>query len=112
MKTALLILVPLVCSAATGPADIDALIDAARSVPGEFSADALIRIAGTDKIDKARKIELLEQAFDRASGAQQPFPRHAVPLKLDGSSSYWNRLNKQDLDALSLRLRAVEMKHS
>jgi hypothetical protein len=51
---------------------------------------------------------LLEQAFQRASEAQQPYPRHAAPLKLDGSSGYWNRLYKQDLDALSLKLRAIE----
>ncbi|SPF42506.1 conserved exported hypothetical protein [Candidatus Sulfopaludibacter sp. SbA4] len=108
MKTFALILVPLLGVAAAAPADIDALIDAARAAPGEFAADAMIRIAGTDTIEKARKIELLEQAFQRASGAQQPFRRHAVPLRLDGSSTYWNRVYNQDLDALSLRLRAIE----
>ena len=108
MKTVALLFLPLLRAAVAAPADLDALIDSARAAPGEFAADAMIRIAGTDKIEKPRKIELLEQAFQRASGAQQPYPRHAAPLRLDGSSSYWNRVYKQDLDALTLRLRAVD----
>ncbi|SPE37543.1 conserved exported hypothetical protein [Candidatus Sulfopaludibacter sp. SbA6] len=108
MKTLALILLPFLRAAAAAPADIDALIDSARAAPDEFAADAIIRIAGTDKIEKARKIELLEQAFQRAAGAPEPYQRHALPLRLDGSSSYWNRVYKQELDALSLRLRAVE----
>ena len=93
---------------AASPADVDALIGAARSAPPEFSADALIRIAGVEQLDKNRRIELLAQAFERASSAQQPFKRHAAPLRSDGSPGYWNRVYSQDLDALSLRLRAVE----
>jgi len=114
MKTVALLFLPLLRAAVAAPADLDALIDSARAAPGEFAADAMIRIAGTDKIEKPRKIELLEQAFQRASGAQQPYPRHAAPLRLDGSSSYWNRVYKQDLDALTLAplpaddLRAIE----
>jgi hypothetical protein len=88
--------------------DLDALIAAARSAPAEFSADALIRIAALDQVEKSRKIELLDQAFERAAGAQQSYKRHAAPLRNDGSAGYWNRVYSQDLDALSLRLRAVE----
>lgn len=106
MKTLALILLPIFCAGAAD--DVGALIDAARAAPGEFAADAMIRIAGTDKVEKARKIELLEQAFQRASGAQEAYQRHALPVRLDGSSAYWNRAFKQELDALTLRLRAVE----
>jgi hypothetical protein len=88
--------------------DLDALINAARSAPPEFSADAMIRLAALDQIEKARRIDLLEQAFQRASAAQQPFRRRAAPLRTDGSVGYWNRVYSLDLDALSLRLRAVE----
>lgn len=95
-------------ASAAAPGDLDALIGAARSAPAEFSADALIRIAALDRVEKDRRIELLEQAFQRASGAQQPYKRHATPLRNDGSVGYWNRVYSQDLDALSLRLRAVE----
>lgn len=111
MKTALVLAVLLGAAgvrAADVASDINGLIDAARTAPGEFAADALIRIAGTDPVDKSRKIELLESAFAKASEAQLRYPRHAAPLKLDGSSGYWNRLYKQDLDALTLRLRVVE----
>ena len=93
---------------AAAPGDFDALINAARSAPAEFSADALIRLAALDQIGKERRIELLEQAFQKASGAQQPFKRHAVPMRTDGSAGYWNRVYSQGLDGLSLRLRAVE----
>jgi hypothetical protein len=113
MKTSALLLAPFLCAAAAFPAEIDrpdanALIVAAREVPAEFAADAMIRIAATDKLEKPRRIELLEEAFKRAAGAGQPYQRHAVALRLDGSAAYWNRVYKQDLDALSLRLRAVE----
>ena len=77
-------------------------------MPAEFSADVLIRIASSEQVEKARRIELLAQAFQRAAGAQQPFKRHAAPMQSDGVPTYWNRVYSQDLDALSLRLRAVE----
>jgi hypothetical protein len=107
MKTLALTFVCTLAAATAAP-DLDALIEAARAAPGEFAADALIRIAASDKIDPPRKIELLQQAFERASGAQMAYPRHATPLRLDGSAAYWNRLYRQDLDALSLRARAIE----
>jgi hypothetical protein len=93
---------------AATPVDMDGLIAAARSAPAEFSADALLRIADLEQLTKERRIELLKQAFERASGAQQPYKRHAVSMRTDGSASYWNRVYSQDLDGLSLRLRAVE----
>jgi hypothetical protein len=93
---------------AAGPGDLDVLVAAARSAPAEFSSDALIRIAALDQIEKDRRIELLEQAFQHAAGAQQPYKRHATPLRTDGSVGYWNRVYSQDLDGLSLRVRAVE----
>jgi hypothetical protein len=90
------------------PGDLDDLIGAARSAPAEFSADALIRIAALETVEKDRRIELLELAFERTSGAQHAYKRHAAPLRNDGSVGYWNRVYSQDLDGLSLRLRAVE----
>ncbi|HEV3199993.1 MAG TPA: hypothetical protein VGZ73_18945 [Bryobacteraceae bacterium] len=106
-QCALLLLLAMSAPAAA-PGDLDALIAAARSAPAEFSSDALIRIAALDQIERDRRIELLEQAFQHASGAQQPYKRHATPLRTDGSVGYWNRVYSQDLDGLSLRLRAVE----
>jgi hypothetical protein len=98
----------MLCAAADAPAGIDALLDAARAAPAEFAADAMIRIAALDQLDKARRIELLEQAFRRASGAQQPYKRHATFLQPNSPSGFLNRAYGQELDAMSLRLRAIE----
>jgi hypothetical protein len=108
MKTLAVILLPMLCAAADAPAGIDALLDAARAAPAEFAADAMIRIAALGQLEKARRIELLEQAFQRASGAQQPYKRHATFVRPDTPSGFINRAYGQDLDAMSLRLRAIE----
>ena len=98
----------MLCAAAEAPVGIDALLDAARAAPAEFAADATIRIAALDQVEKARKVELLEQAFQKASGARQPYKRHAVFVRAGSPSGYLNRAYGQDLDAMSLRLRAIE----
>src|ERR1039457_2406166 len=108
MKTLVVILMPMLCAAADAPPAIDALLEAARAAPAEFSADAMIRIAALDKLEKTRRIELLEQAFRKASGAQQPYKRHATFVRQGNPSGFLNRVYGQDLDAMSLRLRAVE----
>ena len=108
MKTLALILLPMLSAAADAPAGIEALLDAARAAPAEFAADATIRIAALDQLEKARRIELLDEAFRRASGAQQPYKRHATFSQAGGSSAFLNRAYGQDLDAMSLRLRAIE----
>jgi len=108
MKTLALILLPMLSAAADAPAGVDALLDAARAAPAEFAADATIRIAALDQLEKARRIELLDQAFRMASGAQQPYKRHATFSQTGGSSAFLNRAYGQDLDAMSLRLRAID----
>lgn len=108
MKTLAVILLPMLCAAADVPAGIDALLDAARAAPAEFAADAMIRIAGLNQLEKARRIELLEQAFQRASGAQQPYKRHATFVRADTPSGFLNRAYGLNLDAMSLRLRAID----
>jgi hypothetical protein len=108
MKTYAAILVPLLCAGAGAPSEIDGLIDGARGAPAEFAADAMIRIAALDKVPKAQKIELLGAAFQRASGAQQPYKRRASIVRADSTGGFFNRVYAQDLDALSLELRAIE----
>jgi hypothetical protein len=104
---AILVLFPILCAAAEAP-PVDAVIELARGVPGEFAADALIRLASLNSLDKNRRTELLEQAFRRASEAQEPLKREAVNLKIPGAAGFLNRAFSQDLDGLSLRLRAIE----
>ena len=80
----------------------------ARAVPGEFAADAFIRLAALHSLDQSRRIQLLEQAFRRASEAQEPLPRQPVNIKIPGAAGFLNRAFSQDLDGLSLRLRVIE----
>jgi hypothetical protein len=108
MKTLAVILLPMLCAAADAPAGIDALLEAARAAPAEFAADAMIRIAALDQMEKTRRADLLEQAFRKASGAQQPYKRHATFLRPGTPSGFFNRAYGQDLDGMSLRLRAIE----
>lgn len=107
MKPFLFLLLPLLCAAAV-PNEIAAVIDMARQAPGEFGADALIRVAAIDKLDKAVRVQLLEEAFRRAGEAQQPLRRQAAILKIGGTAGFLQHAYQQNLDALSLRLRAVD----
>src|SRR5579872_275370 len=108
MKKLAVLVVPLWCAAAGAPPAIDSLVDMARAVPGEFAADAMIRIAAIDSLEKARRVRLLEEAFQRAAESQEPYRRRAGITKVVGSSGFLNRAFDQDLDALTLRLRVVE----
>ena len=95
-------------AAAAGP-DLDALISSAMTAPGEFGADALLRLASLETLPNARRVELLEQAFERAAAAQQPYKRLGALVRNEGSVQLLNKVHGQNLDALGLRLRAVEM---
>jgi hypothetical protein len=106
MKALLVLLVSAFTAAAASPAEIDALATAARAVPPEFGADALLRLAALDQ-PATRRIELIRQAFEKASHAQQPYQRRSILLP-GLVSPFANRAYQQDLDALSLQLRAVE----
>jgi len=79
----------------------------ARAASGEFAAEALIRIAGTGSLDKPRRIALLEEAFGRAGEAQLPYRRRAAITQIPGPAGVFNRVYSQGLDAMSLRLKAV-----
>jgi len=87
---------------------IEPVVDLARGAPAELASDALIRLANLERLDKKRRIELLNQAFELAAGASQPYKRRAAPLHAAGPAGFLERAYAQDLDTLSLRLRAVE----
>src|SRR5262245_37624924 len=107
MKTAAILLTSILCAAAASP-EIEAVIEAARAAPGEFGADALIRVAALEPVERDRRIALFTQAFERAAEAQQPFPRIAALVRNVGPVGFVNKAYQQELDVLSLRLRAVE----
>jgi hypothetical protein len=104
LRTVFILFLPAICAAA----DLSPLIDSARSAPPEFAADALIRLAELDSLPRARRIELLEEAFHAGGLAQAPSKRHSALSRQEGPARFLNRAYDQELDALSLRVRAVE----
>jgi hypothetical protein len=103
----ILALILLVCAWSAPAADIPSLVRSANAVPPEFAADALIRIAALPEVVKARKIELLQQAFQRAAQAQRTYRRKVALLRINGPVGFFDRVNGQELDSLSLRTRVV-----
>lgn len=87
---------------------IESVVDMARGVPGEFAADALLRIAALDQLPRARRIGLLEEAFSRAAEAQQPLKRRNAMQSVSPNAGFLEHAYGQELDALSLRARAVQ----
>ena len=106
-----LILAGLAASAAPGGSVtkhrsvFDDLADRARSLPAEFAANALLRLAEAPALtDVAKKRGILEDAFELAAGAQQPFARR----NWTGSpGSLFDKAYAQGLDACTLQCRAV-----
>jgi len=92
---------------APGPA-VEPVVDLTSGAPAELASDALVRLASLERLDKKRRIELLNQAFQLAAGASQPYKRRAASVHVAGPSGFLERAYAQDLDAQSLRLRAVE----
>jgi hypothetical protein len=88
--------------------NIEAAVDLTRGAPPELASDALIRLASLDRLEKNRRIELLNQAFEMAAGSAQNYKRRAAAVQASGPSGFLERAYAQDLDALSLRLRAIE----
>jgi hypothetical protein len=87
------------------PAAALALTDRARSLPSEFCADSLLRIAKTDLIlDPKWKRELIEEAFRTGARAQLPLKRRGA-IHTDTRQAHESWTN--DLEALTLQLRAV-----
>lgn len=88
--------------------EAEAIVADARVAPPEFGADALIRVAQSDKVsDNSLRRELLEDAFRLAAQAQQPFKRYSVIPLVDTRAGYLSRAFELGLDALSLRCRVV-----
>lgn len=88
--------------------EIEMLIEEARTVPPEFGADALIRIAQSKGLAVKRRKALLEEAFTLAYNARYPMRRKALPgSNVDTRPGYASRAFDLELDALSLQCRAV-----
>ena len=86
--------------------EILGLVDQARGLAPEFSADALLRIAGSRLISETKwKQELIEEAFRSGAHAQLAFRRKSVShTDTRPSHEAWDH----GLEALTLQTRAVE----
>ncbi|HTQ53011.1 MAG TPA: hypothetical protein VMI94_01040 [Bryobacteraceae bacterium] len=82
------------------------LADGARSLPGEFAADTLLRIAAAPGLDDvAFRRQIIEDAFHLASAAQEPFARRRWP---GAPVRVFDKAYLQGLDACTLQCRAVD----
>ncbi len=107
MKTLAILLAASCACAAAAPADLDRLVAEARAVSPEFGADALLRLEARENISPARRMELVEQAFQRASQAQPRYKLRAAFTSAP-SAAFLNKAYAQNLDGLDLEVRAVE----
>ena len=87
--------------------NVEAAVDLTRGAPPELASDALIRLANLDRLEKKRRIELLNQAFDLGAGASQNYKRRATAVQASGPAAFLQRAYAQNLDRMSLRLRAI-----
>jgi hypothetical protein len=88
---------------------IDTLIADARALPAEFSADALIRLAGLPQVSTATKVELLDEAFQRAHSARDDYRLSARPeLPDDTRQGAQRQASATGLNRVSLQSRAVQ----
>jgi len=92
-------------------AEIETFITYAQSVPAEFSADLLIRLAESGEIkERKRRQELLIEAFYTAAKAQQPLKLAALPgSSVDSRLGYQAQAFRLGLDSLSLQCRAIRV---
>ena len=87
---------------------LEALVFDVAGSPAEFSADLLIRLAGSAAVaDPDWKRELLEIAFRRAYGVQEPYKRTAPNASVDSRAGGFTRAYATGLDALTLQVRAA-----
>jgi hypothetical protein len=104
----------LICTAlraeiAKLPEPYQSLVELARAVPPEFTADALLRIIEKGRLaDPDARRDLIEEAFRSASAAKFSVGMRGLPGTLtDTASGSLSRAYGLQLDALSLESRAV-----
>jgi hypothetical protein len=93
------------------PALVSLVADAA-AVPSEFSADALIRIAGSSRVtDRGWKRQLLDEAFIAAYGAVTPYRRTSPPSSVPRDSRQGAQMQAEDapITRVSLQTRAAQL---
>ena len=91
------------------PEPYRSLVDLSHSAPGEFGADALLRLVESGKIaDKDARRDLIEQAFSLAASAHYRLRKLHLPgTTLDSRAGSLSQAYGLKLDAFSLASRAV-----
>ena len=108
MKTLVVCFLIAFCAAAAmSPADVDGLVSAARTLPPEFASEALIRASAIETLDRARRVEVIEEAFRKAGEAEQRYKLRSAMMGLPAPVAFLNKVNQQDLDGLDLQAHAV-----
>lgn len=85
------------------------LLDLARAAPVEVFADIAFELLSDGRIRADQRAALIEEIFQRAGEARQPFPfKSATPKTRGGRFDYAVQASVLRLDGLSLRCRAVQ----
>lgn len=102
-------ILPAAAMAPPTPAEI--LLDQARSAPIEIFADVAFRLMRANVLPPSRQVEVLEEVFRRAGEARQTLPMKSAKPDEDGMGRgvFVRRAYDLQLDALSLRSRAVQL---
>lgn len=91
---------------------LEPMLVAARALPPDFHADGLLRLVEQERIKKKDvAVELLQEAFNAAGGAEAPLPLTYVVGggPVDSPSGKTAQAHEARLDRLSLRTRAVRL---
>jgi hypothetical protein len=89
--------------------DLKKIVELAQAAPPEFAAQALLRVADSQRAGtREKQIELIEQAFRQASAARWPVKLHGLAGTLvDTRTGSLDRASALELDKLSLQSAAV-----
>lgn len=107
-----LVIVAAVSASAQAPptgSTLEQLIVDARRAPAEFEADALLRIAVSRVLSDRRRIEILNEAFHRAYGAQESYRRISYGVPPDSRQGAQSLTYDSRLTRVSLQVRATQM---
>src|ERR1019366_2431783 len=113
LKTCLLgLLIACLCASAADlpklPPETMGLIDQARSLPPEFSADTLLTLAASRVItERAWKLQIIEEASTAAAHAQLPYP-FVCHVAVDVIQCQETGVMNGELNALGLQAKAIE----
>ncbi len=91
--------------------DVASILQRAPAAPPEIAANIILNFGGNVyKVpDRAKRIELVEEAFRLAGQARQPYPLATaiLPVLPDSMATRLLEANQQRLDGLGLQVRAV-----